>query len=174
MLGTLGNLPERLHSILASLGSILHQSFARPAILSGRPPIPIGFYKKYNRRKCFLTPKAVAKRRQWVEVNKDRELRWVIFTDKSTIEMGLDIAMNWTNRRAGEESLPKNLLMLWGGRQLFLARSGIWCPWASHQVKCRKRGKEWMWKSTSGRSWRGQSSRPQGSSEQPGGGTSWW
>jgi hypothetical protein len=29
--------------------------------------------------------------------------------------MGLDIAMNWTNRRAGEESLPKNLLMLWGG-----------------------------------------------------------
>ena len=29
--------------------------------------------------------------------------------------MGLDIAMNWTNRRAGEESLPQNLLMLWGG-----------------------------------------------------------
>jgi transposase len=63
----------------------------------------MGFYKRHKRRKPFLTPKAIAKRLQWVKDNKDQDWRRVIFTDESAIEMGLDIAMNWTIRRVSRE-----------------------------------------------------------------------
>jgi transposase len=69
----------------------------------------MGFYKRHKRRKPFLTPKAIAKRLQWVKDNKDQDWRRVIFTDESAIEMGLDITMNWTIRRAGEQYLPQHL-----------------------------------------------------------------
>jgi hypothetical protein len=92
----------------------------------------MGFYKRHKRRKPFLTPKAIAKRLQWVKENKDQDWRRVIFTDESAIEMGLDITMNWTIRRAGEQYLPQHLqqtfrssrksLMVWG--PLLMARSG--------------------------------------------------
>ena len=85
----------------------------------------LGLYKRHKRCKPFLTPKAIAKRVQWVKHNKEQGWRRVIFTDESAIEMGSDITTRWTIRRAGEESLPQPLqqtfrspkksLMVWGG-----------------------------------------------------------
>jgi hypothetical protein len=99
----------------------------------------IGFYKRIKRCKPFLTPKAIAKRKQWVKDNKDQDWRRVLFTDESAIEMGLDITTRWCIRRVGEEYLPQHLqrtfrssrksLMVWGaiahGKKWDLVRLSI-------------------------------------------------
>jgi len=99
----------------------------------------IGFYKRIKRCKPFLTPKAIAKRKQWVKDNKDQDCRRVLFTDESAIEMGLDITTRWCIRRVGEEYLPQHLqrtfrssrksLMVWGavdhGKKWDLVRLSI-------------------------------------------------
>jgi transposase len=99
----------------------------------------MGFHKRHKRRKPFLTPQAIAKRLQWVKDNQEQDWRRVIFTDESAIEMGLDITMNFTIRRAGEQYLPQHLqrtfrssrksLMVWGaiahGKKWDLVRLSI-------------------------------------------------
>lgn len=84
----------------------------------------MGFHKRHKRGKPFLTPQAIAKRLQWVKDNKEQDWRRVIFTDESAVEMGLDITMNFTIRKEGEQYLPQHLqrtfrssrksLMVWG------------------------------------------------------------
>ena len=84
----------------------------------------MGFHKRHKRGKPFLTPQAIAKRLQWAKDNKEQDWRRVIFTDESAIEMGLDITMNFTIRKEGEQYLPQHLqrtfrssrksLMVWG------------------------------------------------------------
>jgi hypothetical protein len=50
----------------------------------------IGFHKRIRRRKPYISPKNIAKRRQWEMENRDQDWRRIIFTDESMLEMGED------------------------------------------------------------------------------------
>ena len=94
----------------------------------------IGFYKRIKHGKPFLTPKAIAKKKQWVKDNKEQDWRRVIFGVRGAIEVGLNITTGWTIRRAGEQYLPQHLQRTfrssrrasWCEGRLPMARSGIW------------------------------------------------
>ncbi|KAG7571232.1 hypothetical protein FFLO_00905 [Filobasidium floriforme] len=84
----------------------------------------MGLFKRHKRKKPLLTPKAIAARKSWMKENIGQDWRRVIFTDESSIELGLDVLQRWTIRKAGEAYLPQHLqttfrssrrtLMVWG------------------------------------------------------------
>ena len=47
-----------------------------------------GFYRRIMRRKPYLSPKTVAKRKEWARNNMKRDWRDVVFTDECALELG--------------------------------------------------------------------------------------
>ena len=83
-----------------------------------------GLHRRIMRRKPWLSPKNIERRRQWARDNIGRDWRSVIFTDESSIELGGKAGRQRTSRRAGEAYLPKHVqptfqssrqtMMVWG------------------------------------------------------------
>lgn len=75
-------------------------------------------------QKPFLTPAAIAKHVAWASANEERDCNTIIWTDKSTIELGKRPGPARVTRRPGEEMLPECIqltfhsgrksLMVWG------------------------------------------------------------
>jgi hypothetical protein len=68
-----------------------------------------GYHKRVMRRKPFISLGSKKKRRLWARANRTTNWRRVIFTDKTSLELGAVLGSRWTIRRPGEESEAQHL-----------------------------------------------------------------
>lgn len=85
------------------------------------------FYRRIMRRKPYLSPKTIAKRKEWARNNVKRDWRDVVFTDECALELGGGITRRQrTTRRVGEAYAPQHILPTFhSGRQSLMVWGAI-------------------------------------------------
>ena len=83
-----------------------------------------GYHRRIARRKPFLSRRARAKRTTWAQNASKVDWECVVFTDETSVEIGLNPSRVHVTRRPGEEYMEENLqtsfhssrqsLMVWG------------------------------------------------------------
>ena len=85
-----------------------------------------GYNRRVARRKPFLSKAAVTKRKQWALDNKEKDWKYVIWTDETKIETGERPGRKRVTRRPGEEFLPENIAPTFrSGRQSIMVWAAI-------------------------------------------------
>ncbi|UOH83216.1 hypothetical protein LQV05_005935 [Cryptococcus neoformans] len=86
-----------------------------------------GFNRRIMRRKPHLSPKTVAKRKEWARNNMKRDWRDVVFTDECALELGGGSTRQpRTTRRAGDAYAPQHILPTFhSGRQSLMVWGAI-------------------------------------------------
>ncbi|UOH82049.1 hypothetical protein LQV05_004732 [Cryptococcus neoformans] len=70
-----------------------------------------GFYRRIMRRKPYLSPKTVAKRKEWARNNMKRDWQDVVFTDECALELeGGSTRQPRTTQCAGKAYTPQHIL----------------------------------------------------------------
>ncbi|UOH82899.1 hypothetical protein LQV05_005612 [Cryptococcus neoformans] len=111
-----------------------------------------GFYRRKMRRKPYLSPKTVAKRKEWARNNMKRDWRDAVFTDECALELGGGSTRRpRTTRRAGEAYAPQHILptfhsgrqslMVWGAISYYQKFPLLRLPLAPSTVKNGVRSK---------------------------------